>query len=67
MLIAVTRNDEINMLICQIASLYLKSLKNSKNKISRVSDPKFSTLLIQKILIDYVISPELEITKSLQS
>ena len=31
MIIAVTRNDEINMLICQIAFLYLIFLKNCKN------------------------------------
>ena len=38
MIIAVTRNDEINMLICQIAfSIFKIPKKNSKNKISRLS------------------------------
>ena len=38
MIIAVTRNDEINMVICQIAfSIFNIPKKNSKNKISRLS------------------------------
>ena len=41
MIIAVTRNDEINMLICQIAfSIFNVQKKNSKNKISGLSKPK---------------------------
>ena len=40
MIIAVTRNDEINMLICQIAFSILKYQKNCKNKISRLSKSK---------------------------
>ena len=38
MIIAVTRNDEINMIVCQIASsLFNISKKNCKNKITRIS------------------------------
>jgi trk system potassium uptake protein len=41
MIIAVTRNDEINMLICQIAfSIFNVQKKNCKNKITRLFKPK---------------------------
>ncbi len=68
MIIAVTRNDEINMLICQIAYTAFKIPK----KIARIRsqnylDPKFSKLYDKENLpIDVIISPELEIAKSLQ-
>ena len=68
MIIAVTRNDEINMLICQIAYTAFKIPK----KIARIRsqyylDPKFSKLYNKENLpIDVIISPELEIAKSLQ-
>ncbi len=68
MIIAVTRNDEINMLICQIAHTVFKIAK----KIARIRsqnylDPKFSKLYNKENLpIDVIISPELEIAKSLQ-
>ena len=40
MIIAVTRNDEINMLICQIAfSIFKVSKKDSKDKITRLFKP----------------------------
>ena len=66
MIIAVTRNDEINMLICQIAYTIFKVPK----KIARIRsqeylDPKFSTLFNKENLpIDFIISPEMEIAKS---
>ena len=68
MLIAVTRNDEINMLICQIAySLFKVPKKIARIRSQEYLDPKFSTLFNKDNLpIDYVISPELEIAKSLQ-
>ena len=68
MLIAVTRNDEINMLICQIAySLFKVPKKIARIRSQEYLDPKFSTLFNRENLpIDYVISPELEIAKSLQ-
>ena len=68
MIIAVTRNDEINMLICQIAF----SIFNVQKKIARIRsqdylNPKFSKVYNKENLpIDVIISPELEIAKSLQ-
>ena len=67
MIIAVTKNDEINMLICQIAYTIFKVPK----KIARIRsqeylDPKFSGLFNKENLpIDYIISPEVEIAKSI--
>ncbi len=68
MIIAVTRNDEINMLICQIAFSIFKIQK----KIARIRsqdylNPKFSKVYNRENLpIDVIISPEIEIAKSLQ-
>ena len=68
MIIAVTRNDEINMLICQIAF----SVFNIPKKIARIRsqdylNPKFTTVYNKENLpIDVIISPELEIAKSIQ-
>ena len=68
MIIAVTRNDEINMLICQIAYTAF----NIPKKIARIRsqnylDPKFSKLYNKENLpIDVIISPEIEIAKSIQ-
>ena len=68
MIIAVTRNDEINMLICQIAfSIFKVPKKIARIRAQEYLDPKFSTLFNKENLpIDYVISPELEIAKSIQ-
>ena len=68
MIIAVTRNDEINMLICQIAY----SIFNIQKKIARLRskdylNPKFSKVYNKENLpIDVIISPEIEIAKSIQ-
>ena len=68
MIIAVTKNDEINMLICQIAF----SLFNIQKKIARIRskdylNPKFSKVYSKENLpIDVIISPEIEIAKSIQ-
>ncbi len=68
MIIAVTRNDEINMVICQIAFSIFKIPK----KIARIRsqdylNPKFTTVYNKENLpIDVIISPEIEIAKSLQ-
>ena len=68
MIIAVTRNDEINMLICQIAF----SIFNIPKKIARIRsqdylNPKFTRVYNKENLpIDVIISPELEIAKSIQ-
>ena len=68
MIIAVTRNDEINMLICQIAY----SIFNIPKKIARIRsqdylNPKFTRVYSKENLpIDVIISPEIEIAKSIQ-
>ena len=68
MIIAVTRNDEINMLICQIAyTVFNISKKIARIRSQNYLDPKFSKLYNKENLpIDVIISPELEIAKSLQ-
>jgi len=68
MIIAVTRNDEINMLICQIAySIFKVPKKIARIRSQEYLDPKFSALFNKENLpIDYVISPEIEIAKSIQ-
>ena len=68
MIIAVTKNDEINMLICQIAY----TVFNTPKKIARIRsqdylNPKFSKVYSKENLpIDVIISPEIEIAKSIQ-
>ena len=68
MIIAVTKNDEINMLICQIAY----TVFNIPKKIARIRsqdylNPRFSKVYSKENLpIDVIISPELEIAKSIQ-
>ena len=68
MIIAVTRNDEINMLVCQIAY----SIFNISKKIARIRsqdylNPKFTRVYNKENLpIDVIISPEIEIAKSIQ-
>ena len=63
MIIAVTRNDEINMLICQISF----SIFNIPKKIARIRsqdylNPKFTRVYNKENLpIDVIISPEIEI------
>ena len=67
MLIAVTRNDETIMIICQLAS----SLFNISKKIARIRSKEFlegkwSKLYSKSnIPIDVIISPEREVAKSL--
>jgi len=68
MIIAVTKNDEINMLICQIAY----TVFNVPKKIARIRsqdylNPKYSKVYNKENLpIDVIISPEIEIAKSIQ-
>ena len=68
MIIAVTRNDEINMMICQIAySLFKIPKKIARIRSQDYLNPKFSRLYNKENLpIDVIISPELEIAKSIQ-
>ena len=67
MIIAVTRNDETNMIVCQLAS----SLFNISRKIARIRSQEFlegkwSKLYSKSnIPIDVIISPEREVAKSL--
>lgn len=67
MIIAVTKNDETNMIVCQLAS----SLFNIPKKIARIRtkdflEGKWSKLFNKlNIPIDVIISPELEVAKSL--
>ena len=68
MIIAVTQNDETNMVICQVAYSIFKVNK----KIARVRDQEFLGAKWSKLYgqanmpIDVIISPELEVAKSLQ-
>ena len=68
MIIAVTRNDEINMMICQIAySLFKIPKKIARVRSQDYLNPKFSKLYNKENLpIDVIISPEIEIAKSIQ-
>ena len=67
MIIAVTRNDETNMIVCQLAS----SLFNISKKIARIRTQEFLEgkwgKLFNKsnIPIDVIISPEIEVARSL--
>ena len=67
MIIAVTRNDETNMIICQLAS----SLFNISKKIARIRSKEFLEGKWSKLFnnsnipIDVIISPEIEVAKSL--
>ena len=67
MIIAVTKNDEINMLICQIAySVFNISKKIARIRSQNYLEPKFSEIYNNENLqIDVIISPEIEIAKSL--
>jgi trk system potassium uptake protein len=68
MIIAVTRNDEINMLICQIAfSIFKVQKKIARIRSQDYLNPKFTTVYNKENLpIDVIISPEIEIAKSIQ-
>ena len=67
MVIAVTRNDETNMIVCQLAS----TLFNVSKKIARIRtkdflEGKWGKLFNKSnIPIDVIISPEIEVAKSL--
>ncbi len=68
MIIAVTRNDEINMLICQIAfSIFQIPKKIARIRSQDYLNPKFTRVYSKENLpIDVIISPEIEIAKSIQ-
>ncbi len=68
MIIAVTQNDETNMVICQVAH----SIFNINKKIARIRSQEFLGAKWGKLFgesnlpIDVIISPEIEVAKSLQ-
>ena len=68
MIVAVTRNDEINMLICQIAfSIFRVPKKIARIRSQDYLNPKFTKVYNKENLpIDVIISPEIEIAKSIQ-
>ena len=68
MIIAVTRNDEINMLICQIAfSIFKIGKKIARIRSQDYLNPKFTRVYNKENLpIDVIISPEIEIARSIQ-
>ncbi|NDF11752.1 MAG: Trk system potassium transporter TrkA [Proteobacteria bacterium] len=69
MIIAVTASDEVNMVICQVAS----SLFGVPTKVARVRhqnylQPAYENLYRQDNLpIDYIISPETEVAKAIMN
>ncbi len=67
MLIAVTENDELNIIICQIANFLFKvPVKIARIKESNYLDKKWSNLYSKKGLsIDVVISPEIEVARAI--
>ncbi|MEK9893390.1 MAG: Trk system potassium transporter TrkA [Pelagibacteraceae bacterium] len=67
MIIAVTRNDETNMIVCQIAhSLFNVSRKIARIRSKEFLNPAYSNLFSKNHLpIDTIISPEFEVAKSL--
>ena len=68
MIIAVTKNDETNMVVCQIAH----SIFNISKKIARIRSQEFLGSKWNKLYsksnlpIDVIIMPELEVAKSLK-
>ena len=67
MIIAVTKNDETNMIICQLAhSLFNISKKIARIRAKEFLEGKWSKLYNKSNLpIDVIISPEMEVAKSL--
>ena len=67
MIIAVTKNDETNMIICQLAhSLFSINKKIARIRSQEFLDRKWSKLYNKSNLpIDVIISPEVEVAKSL--
>jgi len=67
MIIAVTKNDETNMIICQLAhSLFEINKKIARIRSQEFLEGKWSKLYNKSNLpIDVIISPEMEVAKSL--
>ena len=68
MIIAVTKNDEVNMIICQIAhSIFNISKKIARIRSQEYRNPKYGKLFNKiELPVDVIISPEVEVAKSLQ-
>ena len=68
MIIAVTKSDEVNMIICQIAhSIFSVTKKIARIRSYDYLDPKYGKLYSKiELPVDVIISPELEVAKSLQ-
>ena len=68
MIIAVTKSDEVNMLICQIShSIFKISKKIARIRSQEYLDQKYISLYDNSNLpIDVIISPEIEVARSLQ-
>lgn len=67
MIIAVTGSDEVNMIACQIAySLFNVPLKIARIRSKSYLNPEWDSLYnTDRIPIDLVISPELEVARSI--
>ena len=66
MIIAVTRNDETNMIVCQLAVLCLTFPKIARIRTKDFLEGKWGKLFNKSnIPIDVIISPEVEVAKSL--
>ncbi len=66
MIIAVTGSDELNIMICEIASVLFKvPLKICRIKTKEYLDERIISFYKNIKAIDYVISPELEIAKAI--
>jgi len=67
MLIAVTNSDEVNMVACQVAeTLFKVPIKIARIRNRSYLKPVWSDLFgVQKLPIDYIISPEEEIAQAI--
>lgn len=67
LLIAVTASDEVNMVACEIAnSLFKVDKKIARIRNQSYLDPSYVNLFSpSKLAIDYIISPEVEVAKSI--
>lgn len=68
MLIAVTGSDEVNLVTCQAAnSLFKVPMKIARLRSNEYTNPKWRKFYTHDALpIDYVISPEVEIARSIR-
>ncbi|MDA0367008.1 MAG: Trk system potassium transporter TrkA [Proteobacteria bacterium] len=69
MIVAVTQNDEINMVACQVAhSLFETPTKIARIRAQTYLDPAWQNLFSRNHLpIDVIISPEIEVARAITS